>query len=124
MTRNRQKPISVSTNKWTFLNQQKNIYEKQSGDKSDWGSFLETMTLFGLVTAGIYALVETLDKTSNSVNVQCNYCNQTFAMALPREATRAIHVRCPHCEGDLVVDLQPQNRKIPAKEKNGIRRTN
>ncbi|MBT4512858.1 MAG: hypothetical protein HOC20_11700 [Chloroflexi bacterium] len=102
----RQKPISVSTDKWASLNQQKSTYEEQSGDKSDWGSFLETMTLLGLAAAGIYALAKSLDKTSNSVNVQCHYCDKTFAMALPREATRAVHVRCLHCGGNLVVDLQ------------------
>jgi len=105
MTEPRQKPISVPSSERALLNQQKERWEKVTGQKTDWGQFLGTVALLGLAAAGVYSLVKARERSLHSVDVQCCECNNTFVMALPTEIGRAIYTTCPHCDRELVVDL-------------------
>ena len=99
----RQRPIPVTGSERARLEQYKQQYEQNSGQTGDWGDFLSAIALLGLAAAGIYALAQATQQTSQSVNVTCTLCNQTFLMALPVNASSVVAVICPHCQRNLVV---------------------
>jgi len=105
MDKRRQRPIPVTSQEREVLDKRKKKYEKSTGDSGDWGEFLATITLLGLAAAGIYKLVKAAKQPGQSVNVECIACRQTFVMALPNQVNRAVYIRCPHCQAELVVDL-------------------
>lgn len=101
----RQKPIPITSQERAELEDQKRRYEDSTGDRGDWGKFLTTVTLLGLAAAGIYALTKATARSRQSVNVECCECGETFIMAVPSLADRAIYTTCPHCGEELVVYL-------------------
>ena len=105
MEKRRQRPIPVTSREREFLDQYKKRYEKSTGDTGDWGNFLSTITLLGLAAAGIYMSVKAAKETANSASTQCGVCGQTFLIAISDQVGRAVHVNCPHCQAELVVDL-------------------
>src|SRR4030042_1639801 len=102
MTEPRQRPIPVTSQERRFLEEQKRRYENRSGNNGDWGQFLGAVVLLGLAALGIYALVNAVNRTSQSVDVQCSTCGNTFVMALPVDVRQVIYTRCPHCQSELV----------------------
>ena len=103
--RRRQQPISVSSDDREILNQQKQRYDAETGEVTEWGSFLGSVALLGLAALGIYQLARAAQRTSHSSSVQCPGCYQSFMLAVPRNAPRVIFTRCPNCDAELVVDL-------------------
>lgn len=101
----RQKPISISTVERKQLNEQKRRYEESTGDTSDWGKFLGTISLLGLAALGIYGLAKAIERSHQSVKVRCPSCHRVFPLALSNEAISFAHVPCPYCHTDLVVNL-------------------
>jgi hypothetical protein len=104
----RQRPIPVTSKERTFLEEQKKLYEKKSGDSGDWGQFLGSVAILALAAIGVYTLANAINRTSQSVDVQCLACNKSFVMALPNGIGSVIHTKCPHCQADLVVNLGNQ----------------
>ena len=105
MAERRQRPIPVTGQERTILAEQKKRYEQSTGDRADWGKFLGTVTLVGLATAGIYALAGATPRSEQSASVECGGCGESFLMAIPNGADRAIYTICPHCDKELVVYL-------------------
>ena len=105
MDKRRQRPIPVTSRERAVLDQRKKKYEKSTGLSGDWGKFLGEITLLGLAAAGIYMLVKGTKHSEQSVDVQCKACGETFVLALPAQVDRAVHVQCPDCQAELVVDL-------------------
>lgn len=101
----RQRPIPVTSQERRFLEEQKQRYESNSGDTGDWGQFLGSMALLGLAAVGIYALARAINRTPQSVDVQCSVCYNSFLLALPTEVRRVLYTRCPHCQSEIVVTL-------------------
>jgi len=108
MTPAKQRPISVSSHDRAVLDSQKQRFDRVTGQKSDWGSFLATITLLGLAAAGVYHLVRAANRTPQSLDVECDQCHGTFLMALPPGSDRAIYTTCPRCNTELVVYLENQ----------------
>jgi hypothetical protein len=101
----RQKPISLNTRNRDIIDSHKKRFDGATGQKSDWGSFLATVTLLGLAAAGIYHLAKTTNRSPQSVDVQCCQCGGDFMLAVPQGTGRAIYITCPHCNEELVLDL-------------------
>lgn len=102
-----QKSISVETEEWDLLNRLKREYGQKAGEDVDWGSFLGTVALLGLAAAGVYRLVESLNRTGRAVSASCPVCGQVFPVAIPFNSPRVIQFPCPnpHCQTPLVLDL-------------------
>ncbi len=109
MAKERQRPISISDHARTQLDVQKQRYDQATGEKTDWGNFLGTVTLLGLAAVGIYKLVEATQRSAQSVDVKCAFCQETFVMAVPSGTARVIYTTCPECGGELVVNLGGNN---------------
>ena len=105
MATRRQRPIPVTSREREFLEKQKKLYERNSGNTGDWGQFLGGIVLLGLAAAGIYVLARAVNRTPQSVDVHCSACGTSFVMALPNDARRIIHTKCPNCSSELVVNL-------------------
>jgi DNA-directed RNA polymerase subunit RPC12/RpoP len=105
MSKRRQRPIPVTDRERTFLEQQRALYQSAVGDTGDWGEFLKTAALLGLVGLGLYKLAQIAQRSGRSVSVACPTCTQPFLMALPMAPERYQQVDCPHCQAQLVVDL-------------------
>ena len=105
MPTGKQKPISINNRRRAALNRHKEQYDKSVGKRTDWGTFLSTVTLLGLASAGVYHLVKAKDRSPESVEVACYDCSEVFLMAVPQGTGRAVYTSCPHCGFDMVVDL-------------------
>lgn len=105
MTAARQRPISLTSGDRDTLDLYKIRYEESTGERTDWGAFLGTITLLGLAAAGVYHLVNAKNRSPQSVDVDCCECGESFIMAVPRGTGRAIYTTCPSCGIDLVIDL-------------------
>ena len=101
----RQRPISVTGHEHQALENQRRQYEDVTGDRGDWGKFLGTMSLLGLAAIGIYGLAKAIERSEQSVKVECSLCHKIFPMALPTEPATIVQVPCPYCDIDLVVNL-------------------
>jgi hypothetical protein len=101
----RQKQIAVTSREGEVLHHRKRLYEQRTGDSGDWGNFLSSITILGLVTAGVYGLAKLLEHDVSSAKVECPECKQTFPIALPDDVGQAIHVICPLCEAELAIKL-------------------
>lgn len=101
----RQKPIPVTSEERTVLEERKRLWEQHTGDSGDWGHFLETMTLLGLAAGGVYPLTEATSRSRNSVSVVCPLCGKDFLVALAEKSGRAVRIGCPHCRRDVVIAL-------------------
>ena len=105
MTDARQQPISVTIRDRAFLDSHKKRYDESTGESTDWGAFLGTITLLGLAAAGVYHLANAKNRSPQTVDVECCECGESFIMAVPRGTGRAIYTTCPSCDLDLVIDL-------------------
>ena len=105
MTDARQKPISVTIRDRAFLDSHKKRYDESTGERTDWGAFLGTITLLGLAAAGVYHLAIAKRRSPQSVDVECFECGEIFIMAVPQGVDRAVYTLCPACDAELVVDL-------------------
>lgn len=105
MAKPRQRPIPVTRQEREHLDEHKRRYVEATGDNSDWGRFLGTITLMGLAALGIYGLARATRRSTNSVTVDCPSCAETFPLALQQPEPRVVETICPHCNAELVVDL-------------------
>ena len=105
MTDARQRPISVTSHDRDALDSHKKRYEESTGEMTDWGAFLGTITLLGLAAAGVYHLAIAKRRSPQTVDVECFECGSTFLMAVPAGTGRAVYTSCPECDAELVVDL-------------------
>lgn len=105
MTDARQRPISITSSDRDVLDLYKRLYEESTGENTDWGAFLGTISLLGLAAAGVYHLVKATRRSRQTVDVECFQCGSTFLMAVPAGTDRAVFTMCPECDAELVVDL-------------------
>ena len=110
MAKPRQRPIPVTRRERERLDAQKERYEKATGDTGDWGKFLGTVALAGLAALGVYKLVQSLNRSPQSVSVNCE-CGENFLMATPEGVGRLVLTNCPICRLELVVDLGPSREE-------------
>lgn len=105
MAKRRQRPIPVTDREREYLERQRKVYESKVGDTGDWGEFLKTAVLLGLVGLGLYKLAQANQGLGQSASITCPACGHTFLMALPPQIEHYLQVGCPHCQTNLVVDL-------------------
>lgn len=103
----RQKPIPVTSQERAVLEERKRLWEQHTGERGDWGDFLQAMTLLGLAAGGIHLLAQATSRSHSSVSVVCPSCKEKFLMALAEKSGRALQISCPHCRQDMVVALGP-----------------
>jgi len=108
----RQRPISITGQEHQALENQRDRYERATGDRGDWGKFLGAISLLGLAALGIYGLAKATERSEHSVKVACPACGKLFPMALPSEPSIIVQVPCPYCDTDLVVNLGSNNVSI------------
>ena len=101
MTEPRQKSIGITPQEKAQLEKAKQLYEKETGERTDWGKFLATASILALGALGIYKL--TKSSSSNPV-VECPECGTRFAVASHGNLPPIFHVQCPECSEDVVVD--------------------
>lgn len=103
MTEPRQKSIGVTPQEKVQLEKAKELYQKETGDRGDWGQFLGAVSILALGALGIYKLT----KSSRSKPiVECPSCGMRFAMAYSGNAPPIVHVQCPECSEEVVVRLR------------------
>jgi predicted Zn finger-like uncharacterized protein len=100
MVEPRQKTIGITPKEKTKLDSAKKLYEKQTGEKTDWGNFLLTAAIAGLAVFGIYTL---LQANKNDPSVECPHCGNKFAIAYSDDLPNIVNVKCPECSEELVV---------------------
>lgn len=103
MAEPRQKSIGITPQEKARLDTAKELYEKETGDRGDWGRFLAVTSILALGALGIYKL--TRANKSKPV-VTCANCGIKFAIAYSGNLPPVVHVQCPECNEELVVDLR------------------
>ena len=98
----RQKSIGLTPREKERLDKAKQLYEENTGDKTDFGKFLALVTAVGLAAMGIRKLSKS--SQSNPV-VECPECGHRFSIAYVDDLPRIVYVRCPQCSEEVVVDL-------------------
>ena len=73
---------------------------------------LGTVIFLGLAGLGVYKLAKFATRSPESVSVGCPQCGNEFLMVLPEDVGRVIPVSCPHCEEELVVDLEASSEDV------------
>jgi len=102
MTEPRQRSIGVTPQEKVQLEKAKALYQKHTGDRSDWGKFLGISAILALTALGIYKLV----KASRSKPVViCPNCGIKFPVAYFGNLPPIVHVQCPGCSEELVIDF-------------------
>ena len=112
MAKPRQRPIPVTRREREQLDSAKARYEQTTGDTGDWGKFLGTVIFLGLAGLGVYKLAKITIRSPESVSVGCPQCGNEFLMVLPEDVSRIIPVNCPHCQEELVVDLESSSEDV------------
>jgi len=104
MTEPRQKSIGVTPREKKELENAKQLYEKKTGGKADWGSFLGAVSVLGLAALGIYKLVGSSKKNPTTT---CPVCHRKFSIAYSDNLPPVVYVTCPNpnCQEELVVDF-------------------
>ena len=104
MTEPRQKSIGVTPREKERLEKAKQLYEKKTGGKADWGSFLGAVSVLGLAALGVYKLVKSSKKNPTTT---CAVCGQKFSIAYSENLPPVVYVTCPNpnCQEELVVDF-------------------
>jgi hypothetical protein len=102
MQRPRQTSIGVTPQEKETLDKAKQLYEQQTGARTDWGGFLGAIAALGLGALGVYALTRS---SRSKPTVQCHACNQAFAVAHSGDLPPVVYVTCPYCDAELVVDF-------------------
>jgi predicted RNA-binding Zn-ribbon protein involved in translation (DUF1610 family) len=103
MTEPRQKSIGITPQEKARLDKAKELYEKETGDRGDWGKFLGVASILALAALGIYKLARS--NRSKPV-VECPDCGVKFPLAYLGNPPPVVHVQCPECGQELVVDLR------------------
>jgi len=103
MTEPRQKSIAVTPQEKAQLERAKALYEKKTGNRSDWGEFLAVASILALVGLGIYKRAKS--NRSKPV-VECPDCGMKFAVAYSGNLPPVVHVQCPECNAELMVNLR------------------
>ena len=102
MTEPRQKSIGVTPQEKDQLEKAKALYEKETGDRGDWGKFLAVASILALGALGIYKRAES--NRSKRV-VECPDCGMKFAVAYSGNLPPVVHIQCPECSEELVVRI-------------------
>ena len=103
MTEPRQKTIGVTPQEKVQLEKVKALYQEDTGDRGDWGKFLAVASILALGALGIYKLV----KASRSEPVVlCPNCGIRFPVAYSGNLPPIVHVQCPGCSEELVIDFR------------------
>lgn len=102
MTEPRQKSIGVTPKEKERLAKAKELYEKKTGDKADWGNFLGAVSVLGLAALGVYKLVSSSKKNPTTT---CAVCGRKFSIAYSEDLPSVVQVICPNpkCQAELVV---------------------
>lgn len=103
MTKQRQKSIGITASEKEGLEKAKQRYEKETGEKTDWGKFLAVVSALGLGALGIYKLAKS--SKSNPV-VECPECGNKFVIAFSGSIPPIVQVQCPECSEEVVIDLR------------------
>ena len=103
MTEPRQKSIGITPQEKARLDTAKELYEKETGARGDWGEFLGVASILALAALGIYKLARS--NRSKPV-VECPDCGVKFPVAYSGNLPPVVHVQCPECGQELVVDLR------------------
>jgi len=103
MSEPRQKSIGVTPQEKAELEKAKELFDRETGDSSDWGRFLAIASILALTALGVYKLVTA--KKSNPV-AQCPYCGMELALVHSGSLPPVARVQCPQCSQVLVVDLR------------------
>ena len=104
MAEPRQKSIGVTPMEKEKLAKAKQLYEKRTGDKVDWGSFLGAVSVLGLAALGVYKMVKSSKKNPTAT---CAVCGKKFSIAYSESLPPVVYVTCPNpsCQEELVVDF-------------------
>jgi len=100
MAEPRQKSIGITPKEKAKLDSAKELYEKESGEKVDWGKFLLIAATTALATWGIFKMLES---NRNNPSVECPNCGIKFAIAYSDDLPNIVNVKCPECSEELVV---------------------
>ncbi|TAK33499.1 MAG: hypothetical protein EPO21_13060 [Chloroflexota bacterium] len=103
----RQRPIPINERERALLERHRELYRPEIGD-TDWGQFLRTATLLGLVGLGLYALAKAAQGSGQTAGVVCTWagCQHPFTLVIPDGVGRYVEAGCPSCGRQLVVDLK------------------
>jgi predicted Zn finger-like uncharacterized protein len=103
MNEPRQKSIGITPQEKTELERARQLYEAETGERTDWGRFLAVTSALALGALGIYRLMR-----SNRSNpaVECPECGTRFTVAYSGNLPPIVQVRCPECSEELVIDLR------------------
>ena len=102
MNEPRQKSIAVTPREKAQLERAKALYEEKTGDSNDWGGFLAAASVLALAALGVYKLAKS---TRDRPIVECPACGVRFPVAYSGRPPRVVHIQCPQCDEELVVDL-------------------
>ena len=98
----KQKSIGVTPHEKAQLDRAKALFEKRTGDPGDWGQFLAAASLLALAALGVYKLARA---SRTRPVVECPACGMRFPIAYSGDPPRVVHLQCPECDEELVVDL-------------------
>lgn len=102
MQRPRQTSIGVTPREKETLDKAKQLYEQETGERTDWGGFLGAIAALGLGALGVYALTSA---SRNKPTVECPSCDRKFPIAHSGDLPPVVYVDCPYCDAELVVDF-------------------
>ncbi len=103
MSEPRQKIIAVTPKEKQKLDTVKRLYEEKTGEQADWGRFLASISVLGLVALGVYKLAQS---SKENPTTNCPLCGKRFAIAYSEGLPPIVYVNCPECGGELVVDFR------------------
>lgn len=103
MTQPRQRSIGVTPQEKVQLEKAKELYQKETGDEGDWGKFLGVASILALGALGIYKLARA---SRSKPVITCPNCGIKFAVAHSGNLPLIVHIQCPECSEELVVDLR------------------
>ena len=109
MTEPRQKSIGITPEEKAQLQKAKELYENETEDHGDWGKFLAVASVLALGALGVYKL--TKSNRSNPV-IECPKCGIRFPIVYAGNLPPIVHVQCPECSEELVVDFTEQKRRV------------
>lgn len=102
MTEPRQKSIGVTPREKAQLEKAKALFERETGDRVDWGRFLGAASILALGALGIYKLATS---NRNRPSVECPYCGIRFVIADSGGLPRIVQVQCPECNEEVVINF-------------------
>jgi predicted RNA-binding Zn-ribbon protein involved in translation (DUF1610 family) len=103
MTEPRQRSIGVTPQEKLQLEKAKALYQENTGERSDWGKFLAVTSLLALAALGVYRLVRA---NRSKPAITCPDCGIRFPVAYSGNLPPIVHVQCPSCGEELVIDFR------------------